>query len=218
MEHHGNQLVESPNDNYIYCPAARDVKNGGLDHFQHHWLKGQPVIVCDVLELTSGLSWESMVMWRALREQKGETKKEQLFVKALECLTWSEIEVNIHNFFDGYSCGIVGSEDLPSLIKLKDWPEGSTFEEPLPRHHVEFISALPFGEYTHPIYGPLNLAVKLPEEVVKPDLGPKICIAYGVAQELGTRDSVTKIHSDMSDTVNILTHTAKIKLKAQSIT
>lgn len=124
MEHHGNQLVESPNDNYIYCPAARDVKNGGLDHFQHHWLKGRPVIVCDVLELTSGLSWEPMVMWRALREQKGETKKERLFVKALECLTWSEIEVNIHNFFDGYSCGIVGSEDLPSLIKLKDWPEG----------------------------------------------------------------------------------------------
>jgi lysine-specific demethylase 3 len=61
---------ENSSDNYIFCPAAKDVQNGALDHFQDHWLKGQPVIVRDVLELTSGLSWEPMVMWRALREKK----------------------------------------------------------------------------------------------------------------------------------------------------
>ena len=47
-------------DNYIYCPTARDVQNGSLDHFQEHWLKGQPVIVRDSLALTPGLSWEPM--------------------------------------------------------------------------------------------------------------------------------------------------------------
>jgi lysine-specific demethylase 3 len=54
-------------------------------------LKGQPVIVRDVLELTSGLSWEPMVMWRALREKKDKDEPERLSVTALECLSWSEV-------------------------------------------------------------------------------------------------------------------------------
>lgn len=209
---------ENSSDNYIYCPTARDVQNGALDHFQAHWLKGQPVIVRDVLELTSGLSWEPMVMWRALREKRDKNKHERLSVLALECLTWCEVDINIHMFFDGYSRGAVGPEDLPVLLKLKDWPQHSSFEERLPRHGAEFMSALPFREYTDPKSGPLNLAVKLPNGVKKPDLGPKTYIAYGVAQELGIGDSVTKIHCDMSDAVNILTHTDEIKLKARRIT
>ncbi|CAN6277290.1 unnamed protein product [Urochloa humidicola] len=208
---------ENSHDNHIYCPAARDVQNESLDHFQEHWLKGQPVIVRDTLALTSGLSWEPMVMWRALREKRDKKTDERLSVIALECLTWYEVDVNIHMFFDGYSRGAVGAQDLPVLLKLKDWPQHSSFEERLPRHNSEFMSALPFRAYTDPKCGPLNLAVKLPEHVIKPDLGPKTYIAYGVAQELGIGDSVTKLHCDMSDAVNILTHTDEIKLKAKRI-
>ncbi|XP_051195769.1 uncharacterized protein [Lolium perenne] len=209
---------DNSSDNYIYCPNARDVQNGALDHFQEHWLKGQPVIVRDVLELTSGLSWEPMVMWRALREVKDKDEHERLVVEALECLLWSEVEINIHFFFNGYSRGVVSPEGLPMLLKLKDWPQHSSFEERLPRHGAEFMSALPFREYTDHKCGPLNLAVKLPEKVIKPDLGPKTYIAYGVAQELGIGDSVTKLHCDMSDAVNILTHTDVIKLKPERVT
>uniref|UniRef100_A0A453MSI8 JmjC domain-containing protein n=1 Tax=Aegilops tauschii subsp. strangulata TaxID=200361 RepID=A0A453MSI8_AEGTS len=208
---------DNSSDNYIYCPNARDVQNGALDHFQEHWLKGEPVIVRDVLELTSGLSWEPMVMWRALREKKDKSEHERLSVTALECLAWSEVEINTSFFFNGYSRGAVGPDGLPVLLKLKDWPQHSSFEDRLPRHLAEFISALPFREYTDHKSGPLNLAVKLPKKVIKPDLGPKTYIAYGVAQELGVGDSVTKIHCDMSDAVNILTHTDEIKLKAQRI-
>jgi [histone H3]-dimethyl-L-lysine9 demethylase len=82
---------ENSQDNYIYCPTARDVQNGSLDHFQEHWLKGQPVIVRDTLALTSGLSWEPMVMWRALREKREKKETERLSVIALECLTWCEV-------------------------------------------------------------------------------------------------------------------------------
>ncbi|KAL6629319.1 hypothetical protein ACP70R_029084 [Stipagrostis hirtigluma subsp. patula] len=208
---------ENSDDNYIYCPTALDVQNGCLDHFQEHWLKGQPVIVRDTLALTSGLSWEPMVMWRALREKRDKDKDERLSVIALECLTWCEVDVNIHMFFAGYSRGLVGPEDLPVLLKLKDWPPHSSFGERLPRHGAEFMSALPFRDYTDPESGPLNLAVKLPPGVNKPDLGPKTYIAYGVSQELEIGDSVTKIHCDMSDAVNILTHTDEIKLKAKRI-
>ncbi|VAI52937.1 unnamed protein product [Triticum turgidum subsp. durum] len=208
---------ENSSDNYIYCPNARDVQNGALDHFQEHWLKGEPVIVRNVLELTSGLSWEPMVMWRALRERKEKDEHERLSVTALECLSWSEVEINTHFFFDGYSRGAVGPEGLPVLLKLKDWPQHSSFEDRLPRHGAEFMSALPFREYTDHKSGPLNLAVQLPENVIKPDLGPKTYIAYGVAKELGIGDSVTKIHCDMSDAVNILTHTDEIKLKEQRV-
>ncbi|KAM0872622.1 hypothetical protein ACQ4PT_038604 [Festuca glaucescens] len=209
---------ENSSDNYIYCPNARDVQNGDLDHFQEHWLKGQPVIVCDVLESTSRLSWDPMVMWRAVREKREKEEPERLSVTALECLSWSEVEVNTHLFFNGYSRGAVSPEGLPMFLKLKDWPQHVSFEERLPRHGAEFRSALPFREYTDQKSGPLNLAVKLPEKVIKPDLGPKTYIAYGVARELGIGDSVTKLHCDMSDAVNILTHTDVLKLKSKRIT
>jgi lysine-specific demethylase 3 len=56
-------------DNFLYCPVATGIQDDDIVHFQMHWAKGEPVVVSDVLQLTSGLSWEPMVMWRALRER-----------------------------------------------------------------------------------------------------------------------------------------------------
>ncbi|XP_072966548.1 lysine-specific demethylase JMJ29-like isoform X2 [Typha angustifolia] len=202
---------ENSDDNFLYCPTAKNIKDAELEHFQKHWVMGEPVIVRDVLELTSGLSWEPMVMWRALREKtQGKAQSEQFAVKAIDCLDWCEVEINIHQFFTGYAEGRSHSNGWPEMLKLKDWPPASSFEERLPRHGAEFITALPFPEYTDPRYGPLNLAVKLPKDALKPDLGPKTYIAYGLAEELGRGDSVTKLHCDMSDAVNVLTHTAEV--------
>ena len=103
-------------------------------------------------------------------------------------------KVNIHKFFKGYLVGGVVSDDWPQLLTLKDMPPSSSFDERLPRHCRVFISCLPFKEFTHPRSGFLNLAVKLPSKLLKPDLGPKTIIGYGFAQELGCGHSATKLH------------------------
>lgn len=201
-------------DNYLYCPASTEILHEEkLLHFQQCWSNGEPVIVRDVLDQATGLSWEPMVIQRALCEHldsKISSKMSQ--VKAIDCLANCEVEIDTHEFFRGYTEGRRYTNFWPEMLKLKDWPPFDKFENLLPRHCDEFISALPFQEYTDPRAGILNMAVKLPSGVLKPDLGPKTYIAYGIAEELGRGDSVTKIHCDMSDAVNILTHTAEVLL------
>lgn len=79
-------------NNFIYCPSVQIVKNEGSEHFRKHWLQGEPVIVKNVLEETKGLSWEPMVMWRAVRETKRKKVENQTkSVKAVDCLDWCEV-------------------------------------------------------------------------------------------------------------------------------
>ncbi|CAA0813422.1 transcription factor jumonji (jmjC) domain-containing protein, partial [Striga hermonthica] len=197
-------------DNHLYCPLASDIKLQELEHFQRHWRMGEPIIVRDVLKLTSGLSWDPMVMWRAVRKVVIKKGSSDLMVTALDCLDFCEVDINIHQFFKGYTEGRRHYTSWPEMLKLKDWPPSTLFGERLPRHNAEFLNALPYKEYTHPHSGILNLAAKLPEKMLKPDLGPKTYIAYGYPEELGRGDSVTKLHCDVSDAVNVLMHTADV--------
>ncbi|GKV40284.1 hypothetical protein SLEP1_g47951 [Rubroshorea leprosula] len=210
---------EGSDDNYLYCPTAHDIQGEEeLLHFQMHWAKGEPIIVRNSLENATGLSWEPMVMWRALCENvDSKISSKMSDVKAIDCLANCEVEINTYQFFKGYMEGRRYGNFWPEMLKLKDWPPSDKFEDLLPRHCDEFISALPFQEYTDPRSGILNLAAKLPPGVLKPDLGPKTYIAYGLAQELGRGDSVTKLHCDMSDAVNILMHTADVMLSEEQL-
>ncbi|XP_057439676.1 lysine-specific demethylase JMJ27 isoform X2 [Lotus japonicus] len=205
---------DDSNDNFLYSPNALDMPDDEIEHFQRHWMKGEPVVVRNVLEKTSGLSWEPMVMWRALREtgSKVKFKEETRSVKAIDCWDWCGVEINIHQFFQGYLEGRMHKSRWPEMLKLKDWPSSTSFEERLPRHGAEFLAALPYRDYTDPNSGLLNFASKLPENSLKPDLGPKTYIAYGFSEELGRGDSVTKLHCDVSDAVNVLTHTNKVNI------
>ncbi|XP_038689600.1 lysine-specific demethylase JMJ25-like isoform X2 [Tripterygium wilfordii] len=190
--------------------ASKDIQHEDLKHFQYHWMRAEPVIVRNVLEAASGLSWEPMVMWRAFRQMKHVKYDRLLNVKTIDCLDWSEYEINVHQFFTGYSEGRFHKNNWPQILKLKDWPSSNLFEEVLPRHAAEFKCCIPFKEYTHPTKGVLNIAIALPDICLKPEMGPKTYIAYGVAQEFGRGDSVTKLHCNTSDAVNVLTHTAEV--------
>jgi lysine-specific demethylase 3 len=89
---------EDSDDNYLYCPRAQDIHHGDLKHFQWHWSRGEPVIVSNVLESASGLSWEPLVMWRAVRQLKHIKHDRNLEVKAIDCLDWCEVS-SLSSFF-----------------------------------------------------------------------------------------------------------------------
>ncbi|KAF6159769.1 hypothetical protein GIB67_030027 [Kingdonia uniflora] len=232
---------EGSSDNYLYCPRTGDIKQSDLEHFQKHWFDGEPVIVRNVLDTTTGLSWDPMVMSRGLRENKVSRVSKgcpKLEVMAVDCLDWCEwinapkppppppppppltrmsVPIKTHHFFRSYSTGEYYYNNWPKMLKLKDWPPANLFEELLPRHFSEFISALPFQEYSNPKSGFLNIAVKLPKNSLKPDMGPKTYVAYGAEDELGRGDSVTKLHCDMSDAVNVLMHTTEVVMESVNI-
>ncbi|MQL87650.1 hypothetical protein Taro_020198 [Colocasia esculenta] len=200
------------NDNYLYSPRSTHNQAEDLEHFQRHWARGEPIIVRDVLKGTTGLSWEPMVLWRIFRVNKASKLS---CVKTIDCLSCCEVEIDILQFFKGYVEGRMYKNMWPEMLRLKDWPPYNRFEEFLPRHADEYISALPFRQYTDPRSGPLNIAVKLPKESLRPDLGPKTYIAYGISEELERGDSVTKLHCDVSDAVNVLMHTSEVSLSKE---
>ncbi|KAE9611566.1 putative transcription factor C2H2 family [Lupinus albus] len=211
---------EDSSDNWLYCPRAVDLQPVDLKHFQCHWIKGEPVIVSNVLECTSGLSWEPLVMWRAFRKISTTKYGKHLDVKVLDCLDLCEKDINMHQFFIGYTNGRYDWLNWPQILKLKDWPPSNLFVEHLPRHCAEFLSSLPFKGYTDPLGGALNLTAlnSFDLKYSKADMGPNTFIAYGVSQELGRGDAVTKLHCNMSDAVNVLVHIANVELWPKHLT
>ncbi|KAJ4765517.1 Transcription factor jumonji (jmjC) domain-containing protein [Rhynchospora pubera] len=185
-------------DNYIYCPSSNKAE---LSHFKEHWSRGEPVVVRNLLQ-SSGLSWKPNDLWAAVNGSS--TDPEMAQVRAIDCLSCCQVDIEPDAFFEGYEYGILHPNLWPVMMKLKDWPTYHRFEDILPLHCSKYICALPFQAYTNPKYGMLNLASCLPSDVPKPDLGPKSYIAYGFREELGRGDSVTKIHLDVADAVNVL--------------
>jgi lysine-specific demethylase 3 len=94
------------------------------------------------------------------------------------------VEINIHQFFASYEEGCLQLGGWFEMLKFKDWPPLNYFQECLPRHETEFLASLPFHEFTYPRDGLFNLSIMLPKIAIKPNLGFKKYITYGLKEEL----------------------------------
>lgn len=185
----------------------------GFAHFQLNWRRGCPFVIHNV---KGKMLWTPHLMKRAATEKR----KGEYTADVIDCSAHQVMEVSIEAFFNGYT-GETTFEGNP-MYKLKDWPTEEAFKDRLRRLFYDFIDMLPLKEYTHPTSGPLNLACKVPEEVTyKPDLGPKCYIGYGREEEEQPPngflqidgDSVTKLHLDVADAINILVHCQSVEGK-----
>ncbi|CAJ2628716.1 unnamed protein product [Trifolium pratense] len=205
---------EASNDNYLYCPTSEDLKTDGIGMFRMHWKTGEPIIVKQVFDRSSMSSWDPLVIWRGVLETTdANMKDDNKMVKAIDCSDGSEIDIELGQFMKGYSEGRILENGWPQILKLKDWPSPSASEEFLLYQRPDFISKLPLLQYIHSKWGLLNVAAKLPHYSLQNDVGPKIYISYGISDELGRGDSVTKLHFNMRDMVYLLVHTSEVKLK-----
>ncbi|XP_044499610.1 lysine-specific demethylase JMJ25-like isoform X3 [Mangifera indica] len=201
-------------DNFLYCPSSQDIKSEGIGNFRKHWVKGEPVIIKQVCDRPSMSVWDPKEIWRGIRETTDEkSKDENRTVKAIDCLDWSEVDIELSQFINGYSEGRYRKDGQPEILKLKDWPSSSASEEFLLYHKPEFTSKLPLLEYIHSRLGFLNVAAKLPHYSLQNDVGPKIYMSYGTNEELGRGDSVTNLHFNMRDMVYLLVHMCEVKQK-----
>ncbi|XP_022716006.1 lysine-specific demethylase JMJ25 isoform X2 [Durio zibethinus] len=197
---------ENSNDNFLFYPTIMNNHGDNLEHFQKHWGKGHPVIVRNVLHDTSALSWDPVFLFCLyLKNSVAKAENEELS-KTTGCLDWFEVEIGIKQLFLGSLMGLAQSSMCDEKLKLKGWLSSHIFQEQFPDHYTEIIQALPLPEYMDPGSGLLNIAARLPQEIIKPDLGPCVSISYCSGEELVQANSVTKLCYSLCDVVNVLAH------------
>lgn len=211
-------LRENSNDNYLFYPTLLDVHGDNVEHFQKHWSKGHPVIVRDVLQTTSDLSWDPVFMFCTYLERsiaRYENNKNPQ--DAIHCLDWCEVEIGIRQYFMGSLNGRTQRNMWNETLKLKGWLSSQLFQEQFAAHYAEIIQALPLQEYMNPTSGLLNVAARMPQEIQKPDLGPCVYISYGCSEQFVQADSVIKLCYNSYDVVNILAHTSDAPISDEQV-
>ncbi|TQD72395.1 hypothetical protein C1H46_042066 [Malus baccata] len=209
---------ENSNDNYLYYPTLLGTNGDNVEHFQKHWSKGHPVIVRDVLQTTSDLTWDPVSMFctyleRSIARYENNTNSNE----AIHCLDWCEVELGIRHYFMGSLRGQAQRNVWNETLKLKGWLSSQLFQEQFPVHYAEVIRALPLQEYMNPTSGLLNLAARMPQEIPKPDLGPCVYISYGCTEQLVQANAVIKLCYDSYDVVNILAHTSDVPISDEQV-
>ncbi|KAI3439018.1 hypothetical protein D9Q98_001430 [Chlorella vulgaris] len=176
--------------------------------FQLLWGRGEPIIVRGFY---GQMGWTPDGMGRVCKEATSSK------LSIVDCANFHPDhyrDLTGKEFFKQYKdCSgdtrSASGAPLP-MLKLKDFPPASDFRSVLVRHNDDFMAMLSkcMPAYCHPTHGPLNLATMLPWYTKLPDLGPKGYVAFGREEEhQGEGDSVTKMHEDLSDAVNIMMHT-----------
>ncbi|KAJ7398780.1 putative JmjC domain-containing histone demethylation protein 2C isoform X3 [Pitangus sulphuratus] len=178
----------------------RDHKNSNnWKLFKECWKQGRPVLVSGMHKKMNFSLWKAESISLDFGNQQADI---------LNCKDSIISNTNVKEFWDGF-------EDVSkrqkvkngetALLKLKDWPSGEDFKAMMPARYEDLLKSLPLPEYCSP-EGKLNLASHLPGFFVRPDLGPRLCSAYGVAATKDHDIGTTNLHIEVSDIVNILVY------------
>ncbi|XP_030132542.4 probable JmjC domain-containing histone demethylation protein 2C isoform X4 [Taeniopygia guttata] len=178
----------------------RDHKNtNNWKLFKECWKQGRPVLVSGMHKKMNFSLWKAESISLDFGNQQADI---------LNCKDSIISNTNVKEFWDGF-------EDVSkrqkvkngetALLKLKDWPSGEDFKAMMPARYEDLLKSLPLPEYCSP-EGKLNLASHLPGFFVRPDLGPRLCSAYGVAATKDHDVGTTNLHIEVSDVVNILVY------------
>ena len=174
------------------------IHPNNIDLFKTQWRLGQPVLIANSSAHLNKNLWHP----KAFQNDFGHLRHD-----LINCLTGKTVpKASLHTFWKGFSWikhRINDNNGTPMLLKLKDWPPSEDLAEFMPKRYEDLFRAFPMKDYTLR-KGDLNLAGYLPEYCLKPELGPKMYIAYGSALYSGKAS--TNLHIDMSDAVNCLVY------------
>uniref|UniRef100_A0A8B9K9C2 Lysine-specific demethylase n=1 Tax=Astyanax mexicanus TaxID=7994 RepID=A0A8B9K9C2_ASTMX len=186
-------------DGRLLC--LQDPSNGNnWKIFRECWKQGQPVLVSGIHKRLKSELWKP----EAFSEEFGDQDVD--LVNCRNCAIISDVKVR--EFWDGFqiiSKRLQGSDGQPMVLKLKDWPPGEDFRDMMPTRFDDLMDNLPLPEYTKRD-GRLNLASRLPNFFVRPDLGPKMYNAYGLISTEDRKVGTTNLHLDVSDAVNVMVY------------
>ncbi|XP_041930091.1 lysine-specific demethylase 3B isoform X1 [Alosa sapidissima] len=186
-------------DGRLLC--LQDPSNGNnWKIFRECWKQGQPVLVSGIHKRLKGGLWRP----EAFSEEFGDQDVD--LVNCRNCAIISDVKVR--EFWDGFqviSKRLKGVDGQPMVLKLKDWPPGEDFRDMMPTRFDDLMDNLPLPEYTKRD-GRLNLASRLPNFFVRPDLGPKMYNAYGLISSEDRKVGTTNLHLDVSDAVNVMVY------------
>jgi lysine-specific demethylase 3 len=169
---------------------------GNFDAFNKEWFQNRAVVVRNVhLNLAKD-------MWtpQSFMDDFG-----HLDVDLVNCKNSSILKsAKMKDFWLGFENSDLRLKDRkgdPIVLKLKDWPSDDEFERIMPERFMDLMKNLPISEYTQRD-GSFNLVRNVPDFFLKPDLGPKLYIAYSSFNT--PKAGTTNLHLDISDAVNVL--------------
>ncbi|XP_051890356.1 lysine-specific demethylase 3A-like [Pristis pectinata] len=183
----------------VLCLQDPSNKNN-WNIFRECWKQGHPVIVSGVHTKLREELWKPEAFGEEFGEQDADL---------VDCRTNTIIAgAKIRDFWDGFedlSRRLSTKEREPMALKLKDWPPGEDFRDMMLSRFEDLMNNLPLPEYTKRD-GKLNLASRLPDFFVRPDLGPKMYNAYGLLSAEDRKVGTTNLHLDVSDAANVMVY------------
>ncbi|XP_062989137.1 probable JmjC domain-containing histone demethylation protein 2C [Elgaria multicarinata webbii] len=165
--------------------------------FKDCWKQGKTVLVSGMHKKLNASLWKADFISSDFGDLKADL---------LNCKDSVTSSGSVKEFWEGFE-EVSKRQKLKNgetvVLKLKDLPSGEDFKSMMPSRYEDLLKGLPLPEYCNP-EGKLNLASYLPGFFVRPDLGPRLCSAYGVVAAKDHDIGTTNLHIEVSDVVNIL--------------